>query len=265
MLEHQYRPQPVSGVATKLATAVSWDSVIESWNMKFRYRISRFDIYFQVVILIFLFLWTNVWKSVAFISLNHIPILSNYIYPLYRPLAALLRIYRGSEGALDKNYTHNINLNHWPIRYISMPLHIIAGRRWNTSADPINQSKRCPVRGIYTIMIVKSPSLLVQTWGAAIAVSANTGRPPWRRHVFFRAPPCFANWRPQIDASWGQFRGTRGLGSALVFRRLPAIACNSRTPALVGPRTHQFSRVRAPVEKKQNKDGGAPNKDGGAH
>ena len=32
-----------------------------------------------------------------------------------------------------------------------------------------------------TIMIVKSPSLLVQTWGAAIFVSG-------RRHVFFRAP-----------------------------------------------------------------------------
>ena len=42
------------------------------------------------MILIFLFLWTNVWKSFAFISLNHIPILSNYIYPLYRPRAANL-------------------------------------------------------------------------------------------------------------------------------------------------------------------------------
>ena len=51
-------------------------------------------------------------------------------------IGRVLRIYRGSEGALDKNYTHNINLNHWPIRYISMPLHIIAGRRRNTNADP---------------------------------------------------------------------------------------------------------------------------------
>ena len=169
-------------------------------------------------------------------------------------IGRVLRIYRGSEGALDKNYTHNINLNHWPIRYISMPLHIIAGRRWNTSADPINQSKRCPVRGIYTIMIVKSPSsntimivkspsLLVQTWGAAIVVSANTGR----RHgaAMFRV-----NWRPHpaelmrpgvnfgVPVGWGlrwcsdvypRLRATAAghphwstiawLGSALVFRR----------------------------------------------
>ena len=84
-------------------------------------------------------------------------------------------------------------------------------------------------------MIVKSRSLLVQTWGAAILMLVQTQGAAMffsgRRHVSRQlAPaPCW------IDASWGQFRGTRGLGSALVFRRLPAIACNgSRTPALVG-------------------------------
>ena len=57
--------------------------------------------------------------------------------------------------------------------------------------------------------------------GAAIFVSG-------RRHVFF-------NWRPhpaELMRPGVNFRGTRGLGSALVFRRLPAIACNgSRTCA----------------------------------
>ena len=83
-------------------------------------------------------------------------------------------------------------------------------------------------------MIWKSPSLLVQTWGAAIFVSANTGR----RHVFFQGAAMFrVNWRPhpaELMRPGVNFGGTRGLGSALVFRRLPAIACNGSRDTRIG-------------------------------
>ena len=121
--------------------------------------------------------------------------------------------------------------------------HNIAGRRWNTSADPINQSKRCPVRGI--------------SQNARKCKTAPRYRltPPQKKTM----PDGYET------PSEHQRRPQRMSGCRCTQSRVD-VGTPTQTPTHgypeIDPRTHQFSRVRAPVEKNM----AAPtNKNGGAH